>query len=166
MPAISSPFNGDQFRRVCSQFATGVTIVTTLDTRGEPHGFTANSFVSVSLEPPLVMICIDLRCSLFDRLGRSEFFGINFLAEEQVDLSNRFAQSTDPRFDGVEWHPAPGGIPEIDGTLGFLLCRVVNRIPAGDHVMMLGEVVDIRHSGGSPLLYFSSRYGRLLQESA
>ncbi len=161
MPGISRPVPRDEFRQVCSQFATGVTVVTTADSSGEPHGFTANSFVSVSAEPPLVMVCIDLGCSLLDCFNRATDFCINVLAEDQERISSRFAQSCDPRFDGVAWQPGIAGAPQITGAIASLSCRVVDRIPAGDHIMMLGEVLETQLTGGRPLLFFASRYRHL-----
>src|SRR2546427_1102383 len=91
------------FRRACSKYATGVTILTVRDERGSPQGMTANSFTSVSLAPPMILVCVDLRTPLLSHCGVGTHFGINVLRQDQAELSTRFAQSGCDRFEGVEW---------------------------------------------------------------
>lgn len=159
------PISRDSFRRACSRFATGVAIATVLDGTGEPHGLTINSFTSVSAAPPLVLICIDRDCSVLGHFRSSAWFGLSFLSEAQQDLSNRFAVLPEGRFQGVAWSPAPeSSMPVIEDCIGWMSCRIVDRIEAGDHVIFLGEVDQAETSGssGKPLLYFDSGYQRLL----
>lgn len=149
------------FRRACGQFATGVAIATTLDGEGNPHGLTINSFTSVSLTPPLVLICIDYRAAVLPYFRAAEHFGISFLNESQEVLSNRFAYRPDCRFEGTEWRPGVTGVPLIEGNLAALECRVERILEAGDHFVILGETVSAELNGGEPLLYYSGAYARL-----
>src|SRR5215471_2373246 len=101
------------FRRVCSKYATGITILTVLDSNGAPHGMTVNSFTSVSLTPPLILVCIDLRTSLRNHFGPGVRFAINVLHETQKELSTNFAQSGRDRFEGIAWNPGETGAPVL-----------------------------------------------------
>jgi flavin reductase (DIM6/NTAB) family NADH-FMN oxidoreductase RutF len=149
------------FLRACAQFATGVAITTVVDASGAPHGMTVNSFTSVSLTPPLVLVCIDHRAGIRNLLLKTEFFAINVLRENQQELSMHFARPGEDRFGAVEWFPGETGMPLIPGTLATIECAVFERIESGDHTIMIGEVVSaIRHEG-RPLLYFSSSYQNL-----
>lgn len=154
----SHPVTADLFRRVCSQFATGVAIATVLDELSVPHGLTINSFTSVSLTPPLVLICIDYRSAILQRFRRASHYGINVLTSMQRELSNRFATKPDDRFDGLAWQAGISGVPLIDGSLATFEC--VNRqvIESGDHAIFLGEVVAANVNPGEPLLFFDSAY--------
>lgn len=152
------------FLRACAQFATGVAIVSVLDSSGQPQGMTANSFTSVSLQPPLVLVCIDHKARLMEHVETSDAFAINILRESQQELSTHFARPAEDRFVATEWYPGETGMPLIPGALATLECRIVQRIPAGDHTILLGEVVSaIRHEG-RPLVYFSSSYQQLRPE--
>jgi flavin reductase (DIM6/NTAB) family NADH-FMN oxidoreductase RutF len=149
------------FLRACAQFTTGVAITTVLDSAGAPHGMTVNSFTSVSLEPPLVLVCIDHKARILEHLERTEFFAINILRENQQPLSRCFARPGEDRFGTVEWYPGETGVPLIPNALATLECAVFQRLKSGDHTIIIGEVVSaIRHEG-RPLLYFSSGYRTL-----
>ena len=157
----------EEFRRVCSCFATGVAVLTVTDAAGSPHGLTVNSFTSVSAAPPLVLVCVDMACSLLPLFDGASHFGVSFLEESQQDLSMRFAFVPERRFDGVEFSVGPGGAPIVTGALGWLECRIEQRIPAGDHVIFLGEVVEAESRvDGLPLIYFGSAYRQLAQPPA
>jgi flavin reductase (DIM6/NTAB) family NADH-FMN oxidoreductase RutF len=151
------------FLRACAQFCTGIAIATVLDSSGSPHGMTVNSFTSVSLDPPLVLVCIDHKAGILEFFLKSEFFAINILRETQQALSMRFARAGEDRFGSVEWYPGETGMPLIPGALATLECAVFQRLAAGDHTVLIGEVFHaIRHEG-RPLLYFSSAYRNLDQ---
>ena len=154
----------DTFRRACSRFATGITIATVRDTTGTPHGLTVNSFTSVSLDPPLVLICLDHNASVLDCFRTASHFAINVLSEDQQDLSNRFATRGQDRFDGLSWTPGAAGVPLLPDTLAWFECRKVNTIPAGDHDIFIGEVEELGVHEGSPLLYYASRYRTIAPE--
>ena len=154
----AAPVSSEEFRRACGRFATGVTIVSVLDARGRPHGLTVSSFSSVSLDPPLVLICLGHAVSAMEHFRAAKYFGINILAEGQRDLSDRFARKGQDRFDGVEWQPGETGVPLLPDVLAALECAVHQRFTAGDHDIFVGEMVSARVAEGDPLIYFASRY--------
>jgi flavin-dependent trigonelline monooxygenase, reductase component len=149
------------YRRTCAQFATGITVVTVLDSLRRPHGMTVNSFSSVSLDPPLVLVSIDLRNAILGHFISSSWFAINVLAEHQEDLSRRFSSSSEDRFLGVYWRPGVSGTPILEGVLAYLECSVVKTFEAGDHTVLIGEVRCAGYEEGRPLVYFNSAYQNL-----
>jgi flavin reductase (DIM6/NTAB) family NADH-FMN oxidoreductase RutF len=149
------------FRRVCSKFATGITILTVLDARGDPHGMTVNSFTSVSLSPPLVLVCIDRQAAMLGDFAHGTRFAINVLQEDQKDLSNHFARKGGDRFEGVEWRPGETGAPVLPHVLATLECGVTQMVEAGDHVVVIGEALHASWREGQPLIYFNSGYQAL-----
>lgn len=148
----------DLFRRACSQFATGVCIVTTFD--NEPFGLTVNSFTSVSLRPPLVLFCIDQDANLSAVFRRTHHFAINILADSQTELSSAFAFKTERRFENVAWKPGLHSVPLLDGALATIECRLVRFLPAGDHDVLIGEALKANVGEGEPLAYLRGRYAR------
>jgi flavin reductase ActVB len=148
----------DEFRRACGRFATGVTIATALDRQGGPHGLTVSSFTSVSLEPPLVLICLGHAVTVVDIFREATHFGINVLAADQQHLSERFARKGADRFDGLEWERGQTGVPLIPGALAHMECKVRDRVKSGDHDIFIGEMVHASASDGDPLLHFVGRY--------
>ena len=137
---------------------TGVTIVTTLDERGSPVGITANSFSSVSLDPPLVLWSQALAAKSFAAFRDAERFTINILAAEQADVSQRFARSGADKFLGTQVRSGMGGLPIIEGAAAFLECRKVATYPGGDHVVFVGEVENFEHTDLKPLAFGGGRY--------
>jgi flavin reductase (DIM6/NTAB) family NADH-FMN oxidoreductase RutF len=153
--------SSEDFRRACGRFATGVTIATVLDAQGAPHGLTVNSFSSVSLEPPLILICLGHAVTIIDAFRSATHFGINVLTENQRDLSDRFARRGLDRFDGIPWERGAHGVPLLPGVLAALELRIHQRIVSGDHDILVGLMVTSRVAEGSPLLYYASNYGQL-----
>ena len=149
------------FCRTCARFPTGVTILTVLDGQSAPHGMTASSFTSVSLDPPLVLVCVDHRATVIEHLRSCEYFAINILSEEQHTLSERFARRGEDRFDGVAWNPGYQGLPLIPGALASFECAVHRMVDAGDHAILIGEVLNAEPCEGRPLVYFGSGYHKL-----
>ena len=149
------------FRRACARFATGITVSTVAGPDGAPYGITANSFTSVSCAPPLVLICIDHRATGLHWFRSAAVFGINVLGETQRDHSVRFSQRQSNRFEGIDWHMSDAGIPLLDGVLAQLECQTRQTIDAGDHTILVGEVLRARYWEGEPLVYYSSEYRRL-----
>ncbi len=149
------------FRRACAQFATGVAIASAMDEHLQPHGLTINSFTSVSMDPPMVLICIDRTSSILPIFQQAGRYGLSFLGEPQRALSTRFAQRGQDRFDGVEWATGDSGVPLIPGALAHLECRITRSITAGDHDILIAEVVSADIQTGTPLLYYGSAYRRL-----
>ena len=151
----------EEFRRACGRFATGVAIATVLDAQGVPHGLTVSSFTSVSLDPPLILICLGHAVTAIDAFRESKHFGINVLAEDQRDLSERFARKGFDRFDGLSWELGESGVPLIPGALAAMECAVEQRIASGDHDIFVGSMVRAEVREGKPLIYFGSEYRRL-----
>ena len=151
----------EEFRHACGRFATGVTVATVMDSEGVPHGLTVSSFTSVSLDPPLVSICLGHAVSLISLFRASNYFGINILTEAQRSLSDHFARRGHDRFEGVAWTPGETGVPLIYDVLAALECQVEQRIPVGDHDIFVGRLVASRVSEGAPLLHFAGGYRKL-----
>lgn len=150
-----------QFRRACGRFATGVAIATLRAADGSPHGITINSFTSVSLRPPLVLICIDRQAASREHFQTQELFAINILQATQQELSVRFAEWPEGRFEGIAWREGTGGVPVLEGSLAVFECRKQMVVPAGDHDVVFGEVLSATTADGSPLLYFGGQYREL-----
>jgi flavin reductase (DIM6/NTAB) family NADH-FMN oxidoreductase RutF len=157
----AAPVSSEEFRAACGRFATGVTIATILDSERQPHGLTVSSFTSVSLEPPLISICLGHAVTVIDLFRDASFFGINILAEEQQALSQRFARKGLDRFEGVGWTLGEYGVPLLDGVLAAIECQVEQRITAGDHDIFVGRMVGTSVRDGAPLLHFSGEYRKL-----
>jgi flavin reductase (DIM6/NTAB) family NADH-FMN oxidoreductase RutF len=152
------PVSADRFRHACGRFATGVTIASVLDSAGTPHGLTVNSFSSVSLEPPLLLICVGHAVTMIEAFRAASYFGISVLSERQREISERFARKGYDRFNGTPWHAGESGVPLLDGALAEIECAVHHRFTAGDHDILVGEMVAARVHDGEPLIYYASRY--------
>lgn len=151
-----------EFRRVMGHFATGVTVVTTHDGAGKLAGLTANAVASVSLEPPLLLVCVDKKSDSYDSFAASRSFVVNILSKDQETLSRRFAKSGGDKFTGVGFRLGVTGSPILSDTIGYIECRVRHELDAGDHTIYVGEAVDIEVSSDEdPLLYFRGGYRNL-----
>ncbi|MBK8248328.1 MAG: flavin reductase family protein [Gemmatimonadetes bacterium] len=150
----------DTFRAVLGRFASGVTVVTLQDVTGRPHGMTVSAFTSVSIAPPLVLVCIDRAATMLPLFAASTVFGVNLLASGQADLSRRFAdEAMELRFDGVAWEPGPHSAPWLTDAHANLTCQVSQRLTAGDHEILVGHVVAARHADATePLVYHRGTY--------
>ena len=157
-PGQRAPVASEEFRRACGRFATGVTIASVLDSQGAPHGLTVSSFTSVSLNPPLILICLGHRVSAIHHFRTATHFGINVLAEDQRALSERFARKGQGRFDGLAWQPGVNGVPLLPGVLAAIECAVHRIVPMGDHDILVGEMVHMQVNDGEPLLHFRGSY--------
>jgi flavin reductase (DIM6/NTAB) family NADH-FMN oxidoreductase RutF len=151
-----------EFRKALGSFATGITVIT-LDSEGEVHGMTANAFTSVSLDPMLVLVCVDQRASTHAHLHAKKRFGVNVLAENQRVISEYYA-STGRTHDraaeeaGAIFDRTEHGTPLLRGALAYLECKLHTAQDAGDHTIFIAEVEDVVVRDGRPLLYFESRY--------
>ena len=154
----SAAFDLRDFRGALGQFATGVTVVTTLAADGRKVGMTANSFTSVSMEPPLVLWCPSKRSPSLTDFEESTHFAINILASDQHVLSRQFATPAIDKFVGAETSEGIAGVPLLDGALATFQCRTVSRHDAGDHVIYVGEVEQYENSGGAPLVFHGGKY--------
>ena len=159
--SLLQPVNRDLFRRACGQFATGVAIAGVTDSKGQPHALTVNSFTSVSLAPPLILICLGHQAAAIERFREATHFGISILSVAQQDISARFARYSQDRFEATACSFGPNGAPFIHGAMAALECRMDRWFPAGDHDIFVGEVQSAVVTGGDPLLYFSSEYRHL-----
>lgn len=147
------------FREAMAHFASGVTIVAARRATGL-IGFTATGFTSVSLSPPLILVCVGKTASAYDGVVGAELFGISVLGEEQRWIAERFATSGIDRFDGVSVFDGPvASVPLIDGALAHLECRPHARHEAGDHTLLVGHVLGATTALGRPLLHYARRFG-------
>jgi flavin reductase (DIM6/NTAB) family NADH-FMN oxidoreductase RutF len=143
------------------RFATGVTVLTVNGPDGGPLGMTASSLASVSLEPPLVSVCVNHSAQLHDSMLAAPVFVVNILESGQEVLSRRFADPHEDRFDGVGYHRSPEGLVLLDGALAHLECDRFASFPAGDHTIIIGRVIGGSVREGRPLLYYRGGYGSL-----
>jgi flavin reductase (DIM6/NTAB) family NADH-FMN oxidoreductase RutF len=148
-----------ELRRTLGSFATGVAITTTLDSSGVPKGFTANSFTSVSLDPPLVLVCVDKAASCYPAFAATAHFAINILHEAQQHLSRAFASKLADKFADVPWVSGVTGSPIFPDSTAWLDCELFNRVEAGDHLILIGKVLNFGHSPEKqPLGYHRGSY--------
>lgn len=151
-------FDPGEFRRALGSFLTGVTIVTTIGAEGEPRGFTANSFTSVSLDPPLVLVCIAKKALGHSAFSTSRGFAINILSESQKTESGIFASKAADKFASVAWQCGQTGNPLIDGSVAVFDCGMEQLVDAGDHSILIGRVREFTHNGAQPLGYCRGTY--------
>jgi len=151
----------DVFRSAMGRFASGITVVTTRDATGRDHGLTVSAFCSLSLDPPLVLVCIDHDASMHPVLQEATHFAINILAIGQESLARRFAAPETDRFDGIGYQRGPTGAPLLDDVLGTLECRKTAALPGGDHTIFVGSVEHAATGDSSPLLYYRGGYAQL-----
>ena len=151
----------EEFRRVLGHFASGVTVVTTWDADGRPTGLTASAFTSVSLTPPLVLICVDHQAQSYEALRAHGRFAVNILSADQDPLSRHFATTRPNKFAHIPFQKGARGLPLLPATLAHLECRTVYTYPGGDHTIFVGEVEAAAVGEGEPLLYYRGGYNRL-----
>ena len=150
-----------EFRKVLGAFATGVTIITTRDAQGKHVGMTANAFTSLSLEPPLVLICVDKKADCYACFECTNAFAVNILSTEQEALSKRFATKGVDKFEGVSFHEGVTGSALIDSAIAHLDCRLVSGHEGGDHTIYVGQVESAAAVDADPLLFFRGGYRKL-----
>lgn len=148
------------FRNAMGKFATGVTIITT-ELNGEAHGMTANAFMSVSLNPKLVLISVGEKAKMLDKINQSGKFAVNILSQDQQDVSMLFAgqlkEKREAEFERLN------EVPVIKGALANIVCHVYEQQVAGDHTLFIGEVEDITIREGAPLTFFEGNYGEIVE---
>jgi flavin-dependent trigonelline monooxygenase, reductase component len=161
-PPATPPIDPRRLRAALGTFVTGVTILATRDPQdGSPRGLTANSFTSVSLTPPLILVCIGLQSSSCEAFRAAGHFSVNVLAEDQHTLARAFASRTTGKFANVPHRTVHTGAPLLDGTLGWLDCETHQAFEAGDHLVLIGRVVAFDHATGAPLGYFRGGFTNL-----
>ena len=153
--------NKDEFRSALSEFATGVTVITTLDDNGEPHTMTANAFTSVCLEPPTILVCIAHGTHTYGYVEDRQAFGVNFLTQSQEQLGAYFAKKPEDRTGDVKYSFSKSntGIPVLEDSIVFFDCTVVGSHVYGDHTVFIAEVKEIRRNqSNAPLMFYKSRW--------
>jgi flavin reductase (DIM6/NTAB) family NADH-FMN oxidoreductase RutF len=161
-----SDISSDEFRHAVGHFATGVTVITSIDADGEPVGTTANAVTSLSLDPPLILVCFDRASVTLEAIITHGAFAVNVLGDRQEHLSANFARrGLAAAWDGVRHRRGRTGSPRLDDVLASLECTVEHRISGGDHEIVIGRVTDVETSpaGGAPLLFWRGRYASLHQ---
>ena len=157
----------DDFRRLLGHFASGVTVVTTRDSQGRPAGLTASAFTSVSLNPPMILVCVAQNAQSYEALQGADRFAVNILGQGQETLSNRFAtksSSAAEKFEGIGYKPGMLGLPILADALASLECTTVHAYPGGDHTIFVGRIeagASRDDDGAEPLLYYRGRYRQL-----
>ncbi len=161
--ALEPVFDVRALRSALGRFATGVTIITTVDAQGVPVGLTANSFNSLSLDPPLVLWSLRRSSPSVEAFGSCASFAVNVLAEAQLELSRRFASTADDKFAEGQWVRGLGGVPLLAGCAAVFECERVSQQDAGDHVLFIGRVLALSEAPVPPLLFQAGHY-RLVGE--
>jgi flavin reductase (DIM6/NTAB) family NADH-FMN oxidoreductase RutF len=151
------PIDDAHFKEAMSRFASGVTVVTT-EHEGVLYGMTVASFASLSLHPPLVLVCVAKAAKSHEAIRATGKFGVSILASNQADLSGKFASKSDDKFAGVSYHRGENGMPLIDGAVCTLECRVHEQFVSGDHSIFTGEVLEAQITEDAPLAYYRSAY--------
>ena len=151
----------EAFRSALGSFVSGVTVVTTRDD-SRPHGLTVSAFSSLSLDPPLVLICIDKKTVSYDALTRSGAFAINILADDQENISRQFASRVPDKFQDIAYYEGANKVPVLEGTVASIECLIVQAYEGGDHTIFIGEVHSSVTRERRPLSYFRGGYRRLV----
>ncbi len=147
-----------RLRSAFGTFLTGITVVTTRQGDGIPRGFTANSFTSVSLDPPMLLVCVDKQAESLDVFLESPGFGISILAENQIDLSVLFASKQPEKFEIAEWTDSPSGYPILEGACAWFDCEQCNQVDSGDHVVLFGKILNFGYNSKYGLGYIRGGY--------
>jgi flavin reductase (DIM6/NTAB) family NADH-FMN oxidoreductase RutF len=158
-------FDIRSFRSALGTFATGITVVTSVGTDGEPLGFTANSFNSVSLDPPLVLFSLDRRAYSLRAFEQAGVFAINVLREDQESVSTAFARALSDKWDSVPFETWETGCPILTEALANFECETKSMYDGGDHVIFVGRVLALRTNEGRPLLYYRGAYRQLIEST-
>lgn len=151
----------NEFRQALGRFASGVTVVTAKDADGNLHGITVSAFCSVSLDPPLILVCIDKNTGSHRALIETDAFVVNVLRDDQQHLSEQFAAYLPDKFAAVEYQTGIDNLPVLENALANLECRLVNSHPNGDHTIFVGRIEQATINDGEPLVYFHGSYRKL-----
>jgi flavin reductase (DIM6/NTAB) family NADH-FMN oxidoreductase RutF len=156
--------SGDEFKQALQHWASGVAVVTSHSEKFGVQGMTVTAFSSVSINPPLILVCINESADTGDGIQESGYFAVNVLNSDQQEVSNQFAggSSQQQRFENTAWHLESPGVPVLDDSIASLTCKVVNKIHAGTHFIIIGEVQSTLCRPGDPLIYYRGTYRKLL----
>jgi flavin reductase (DIM6/NTAB) family NADH-FMN oxidoreductase RutF len=161
---MSTSVSKDEFKKVMGSFAAGVTVVTTVDADGRKWGLTATAFSSLSMDPPLCLVCVGKGAGSHGPLSEGRKFAVNMLTSDQEELSNRFASRIDDKFEGVAHHAGEAtGCPVLDDALASMECEVTDVHAGGDHDIFVGKLTSVTVSEGEPLLYWRGKYAGVAQ---
>ncbi|MGH8929472.1 MAG: flavin reductase family protein [Egibacteraceae bacterium] len=152
----------DAFRQAMTRFAAGVTIVTTIDGSRRAWGFTASAFTSLSLDPPLVLVCLNSGAHCHPSFAVADGFAVNVLRPEHEELALRFASKGADKFGSGEFQPSISGFPVLPDALAVIECSTEQRIPGGDHTILIGRVRDCHAGDGAPMVYFNRDFRTLM----
>ncbi|MDX2266308.1 MAG: flavin reductase family protein [Hyphomicrobiales bacterium] len=147
-----------ELRKALGAFVTGVTVIATLEDSGAPRGFTANSFTSVSLDPPLILVCVGKMAASYPVFAACKSFAVNVLSERQLEISGVFASKAPDKFNSIAWRIGVGGSPLFDEVAAWFDCKTASTVEAGDHIILIGEIVDFGQTGANPLAYCRGGY--------
>lgn len=148
-------------REVLAGWPSGVAVVTTRDATGQPWGFTASSFTGLSMDPPLVLVCLDRSAACSAAFGTASWFAVHILGHRQESLARHFSRKSRDKFSSTSVTPGLGGLPILGDALGLLECSVTDRLPGGDHMVLIGEVRRVGSGRGDPLVYYRRDFVRL-----
>ncbi|HEV3233821.1 MAG TPA: flavin reductase family protein [Candidatus Dormibacteraeota bacterium] len=154
------------FRTACGHFATGVSVVTMIDRAGEGHGLTVNSFASVSLNPPLVLVCVEKTITSHPAMLEAEGFLVNILTDQQERIARQFATPDVEKFAGIQTTPGPFGAPKLRNCLAYMAARTSTNFDGGDHTIFIGEATEAELGQGLPLIFYKGMYGLPSADSA
>lgn len=158
-PARTPAIDPSAMRRAMGRWATGVAVITTLDAGGQPHGMTLNSLTSVSLDPPLLLVCFNHGARTADAIIGSGRFAVSILAARHEHIARRFAGRGEEHFAGLPLNYGQHSVPVVPGALAHLECAVERHLAAGDHVIVIGAVQAACHGDGRPLAFLGGRFG-------
>lgn len=156
------PISKEEFRHALGKFASGVTVVTTRAADGHLHGLTVSAFCSVSLNPPMILVCIQKTTGSYHAFQESGAFVVNVLSDSQTEVSNHFASHLEDKFSGIEYENGIENIPVLRNCLVNLECRLVNSYDGGDHTIFVGEIEKAHIQEGNPLAYFHGNYRKVV----
>ena len=155
---MSQPVTKEIFLKAWGNFPSGVSVITFYEEGGAVHGLTANAVCSVSLEPFMVLVCIDHKAQSFPILSKSDRFVMNFLSKGQEEACMHFARSDTEGEPPFTFSRSAHGVPVLEGCLAHLECRIMDKHPAGDHTIFVGEVEEIEFHGGEPLVFYEGKF--------
>lgn len=157
---ILAPIDGALFRHTMSRYASGVTVVTVLDAEGHPWALTANAISSVSLNPPLILVCIDKKANTYEALTRASYFAVNFLEASEEELALHFARHITDKFEAIPYEQGETGAPLLpQASIAMVECRMYAQYPGGDHTIVVGEVLSAKVSEGRPQIFYDRVFG-------
>jgi flavin reductase ActVB len=163
---VLAPIDGALFRQTMSRYASGVTVVTVLDAEGKAWALTANAISSVSLNPPLILVCIDKKANTYEALTQASYFSVNVLEASQEDLALHFARHITDKFETIPYERGATGAPLLpQASIAMIECRMYAQYPGGDHTIVVGEVLAAEVREGRPQLFYDRAFGTFVPNS-